>query len=75
MLVTSAFHMPRAVGCFRKAGFDVLADPVDYRWSGDLVPGYDVAGGLADLDLAAHELTGLASYYWLGRTSALWPKP
>ena len=75
VLVTSAFHMPRAVGCFRAAGFDVIADPVDYRWSDSLSPGFDVTGGLTDLDLAAHEFTGLASYRWLGRTSALWPGP
>ncbi|MCP4650716.1 MAG: YdcF family protein [PVC group bacterium] len=31
VLVTSAFHMPRAVGCFKKAGFMVKAYPVDYR--------------------------------------------
>jgi uncharacterized SAM-binding protein YcdF (DUF218 family) len=74
-LVTSAFHMPRAVGCFRVAGFEVVADPVDYRWSGNLEPGFDVTGGLADFDLATHEYFGLVSYRWLGRTSALWPGP
>lgn len=31
LLVTSAFHMPRSVGIFRKAGFDVVPYPVDYR--------------------------------------------
>ena len=30
LLVTSAFHMPRAIGVFEKAGFDVVADPVAY---------------------------------------------
>ncbi len=30
LLVTSAWHMPRAVGCFRRAGFDVLPYPVDF---------------------------------------------
>ncbi len=29
LLVTSAFHMPRSVGVFRKAGFDVIPYPVD----------------------------------------------
>lgn len=74
-LVTSAFHMPRAVGCFRAAGFEVVADPVDYRWSPAPGLSFDVTGGLADFDLAAHEYFGLASYRWLGRTSALWPGP
>jgi uncharacterized SAM-binding protein YcdF (DUF218 family) len=75
VLVTSAFHMPRAMGCFRAAGFSPLADPVDYRWKGSASLGFDPAGGLADLDLAVHEYFGLASYRALGRTDALWPSP
>ena len=74
-LVTSAFHMPRAVGCFRAAGFHVIADPVDYRWQSDNGLGFDVVGGLETLDLAVHEYFGLASYFALGRTDALWPAP
>jgi uncharacterized SAM-binding protein YcdF (DUF218 family) len=74
-LVTSAFHMPRAVGCFRQAGFSVIADPVDYRWQDVSGLGFDVVGGLESLDLAVHEYFGLASYYALGRTDALWPGP
>ncbi len=31
LIVTSAFHMPRAVGCFRAAGLDVDTLPVDWR--------------------------------------------
>ncbi|MFN7709844.1 MAG: YdcF family protein [Holosporales bacterium] len=31
LLVTSAFHMPRAVGLMRKAGFHVVPYPVDYH--------------------------------------------
>src|SRR4029077_15074082 len=34
LLVTSAFHMPRAIGVFRKAGFAVEAYPVDWRTRG-----------------------------------------
>ena len=39
LLVTSAFHMPRSVGLFRKAGFAVEPYPVDWRVGGrgDLV--------------------------------------
>ena len=29
--MTSAFHMPRSVGCFRAAGIEVDVLPVDYR--------------------------------------------
>ena len=31
LLVTSAFHVPRAVGCFRAAGVEADMWPVDYR--------------------------------------------
>ncbi len=75
VLVTSAFHMPRAMGCFRAAGFSPLADPVDYRWTGPVSLGFDVVGGLGDLDLAVHEYFGLASYRLLNRTTSLWPRP
>ena len=75
VLVTSAFHMPRAVGCFRVAGFAPLADPVDYRWLGENGLGFDVSGGLGTFDLAVHEYFGLVGYRWLGRTDALWPSP
>jgi uncharacterized SAM-binding protein YcdF (DUF218 family) len=43
LLVTSAFHMPRAYGCFREVGLDVDTLPVDFRsykspYSGELIP-------------------------------------
>jgi uncharacterized SAM-binding protein YcdF (DUF218 family) len=75
LLVTSAFHMPRAIACFRAADFPVTAFPVDYRFSGVLSFGPGLADGLADLDLAAHELTGLVAYRWLGKTAELFPTP
>jgi uncharacterized SAM-binding protein YcdF (DUF218 family) len=34
LLITSAYHMPRAIGLFRKAGFPVEAYPVDWQTSG-----------------------------------------
>ncbi len=34
LLVTSAFHMPRAIAAFRAAGFAVEAYPVDWRTRG-----------------------------------------
>ena len=33
LLVTSAYHMPRAMGAFRAVGFPVEADPVDFQRS------------------------------------------
>jgi uncharacterized SAM-binding protein YcdF (DUF218 family) len=65
VLVTSASHMPRAIGCFRKAGVSVEAWPVpdagnawtDYLWR------------------ATHEWGGLVVYWLQGRTDALFPAP
>src|SRR5271169_265162 len=36
LLVTSAYHMPRAMGVFRAAGFPVEAYPVDWRTRGSV---------------------------------------
>ena len=75
LLVTSAQHMPRAVGVFRKAGFDVVPWPVDRRAS-TMLAGFDsVADGLRRLDFATKEWIGLVAYWALGRTSALFPAP
>lgn len=77
LLVTSAFHMSRSLGCFRKVGFDVAPWPVDYRTkdAGDLLRPFDSIGkGLRRLDTAAKEWIGLIAYYAADRTSALFPK-
>ena len=78
ILITSAQHMPRAVGCFRRAGFAVEAYPVDWRTggSGDLVSvSLSLAAGLARTDVAAREWIGLMAYWLTGRTSELFPGP
>ncbi len=78
LLVTSAFHMPRAIGTFRKAGFDVEAYPLDWRtrgWIDASVPFDKLHAGLARTDLAVHEWTGLVAYWLTGRTSEFFPGP
>jgi uncharacterized SAM-binding protein YcdF (DUF218 family) len=78
LLITSAMHMPRAIGTFRAVGFDVEAYPVDYQTAGpqDLwVVSGALLGNLAMTDLAAHEWLGLLVYWITGRTSALFPSP
>ncbi len=75
-VVTSAFHMPRAVGVFRAAGFDVTACPVDFRVNLYQVWGYpNAAEALGHFDQAMHELLGLAAYRLTGRSRSLWPAP
>ncbi len=78
VLVTSAFHMPRAIGAFRQAGFAVEAWPVDYRTRGkdDLFRPFDkVSEGLRRTDAAAREWVGLLAYWLAGRSDALFPAP
>ncbi|WP_211101391.1 YdcF family protein [Niveispirillum sp. SYP-B3756] len=77
LLVTSAAHMPRSVGIFRKVGIDVVPYPVSYganrleQWRF----GLNLADNLSLLERAAYEYRGLIVYWLSGRTSALFPAP
>jgi uncharacterized SAM-binding protein YcdF (DUF218 family) len=77
LLVTSAQHMPRAVGCFRRVGFPVEAYPVDWntfpRWRWFFNLGF--SAGVNATDAAVHEWEGLFVYWLTGRTSELFPAP
>ncbi|MBU2532092.1 MAG: YdcF family protein [Alphaproteobacteria bacterium] len=84
LLVTSARHMPRSVGIFRRAGFDrggwrLYPWPVDYRTQGnggdDWMPFQYLHDGLEQVDLAVKEWIGLVAYRISGRTDTLWPAP
>lgn len=76
ILITSAFHMPRAMGVFRTAGWKVTPAPVEYLTTGDerlFVPQFRFLSGLNAFSHAVHEWLGL-SFYWLtGRTDTLIP--
>ncbi len=76
LLITSAFHMPRSMGLFQKAGIEVLPWPTDYRTSGRAGLGLDFTQPLTNTQIATtamREWIGLAYYYLAGRTSALLP--
>jgi uncharacterized SAM-binding protein YcdF (DUF218 family) len=79
LLVTSAYHMPRAMGVFQKAGWSgVTAYPVDYRTRGaeDRSLGFDGASkGLRRFDIAFREWIGLAVYRITGRSTSFFPGP
>jgi uncharacterized SAM-binding protein YcdF (DUF218 family) len=76
ILVTSASHMPRAVGVFRKIGWAVLPWPVGYQ-SRDHLTDHPQSMGrkLEVLDWAVHEWIGMTAYYLQGRTGAWFPGP
>ncbi len=63
VLLTSAVHMPRSVGVFRRAGFDVLTWPV-----ADLPEAPESA-----IRSSLHEWMGLGWYWVRGRGSELLP--
>jgi len=69
VLITSAFHMPRATRSFQRAGWTgVVPYPVDYR-SGQFVDdiGWDLAKNLITLNTAVKEYVGLLAYSLTGR--------
>jgi uncharacterized SAM-binding protein YcdF (DUF218 family) len=79
LLVTSAFHMPRSVGLFRKAGFPVEPYPVDWRVgtsTSDMFSLTPSAGdGFGRTETAVREWIGLLAYWINGKTSAFLPGP
>lgn len=77
LLVTSAFHMPRAVGCFRQSGWPVLPWPVDYQFAGNTESGwgFGFTRRLQRFGDALHEWLGLLAYRTMGRINAVFPGP
>jgi uncharacterized SAM-binding protein YcdF (DUF218 family) len=77
LLVTSARHMARSVGAFRKAGWSVTAWPTDFvtggppQWVNEDLP----FRNLGLLSQSLHEWIGLVVYRLLGRSDSLFPAP
>ena len=69
VLVTSAWHMPRAMEAFARAGWqDVTAWPVDFRSTrGTLRPDWRLDEHLVEADLALKEYLGRIAYYLAGK--------
>ena len=77
LLVTSAAHMPRAVGSFRQAGWSVIPYPVDYKTTGfyEFYLEFDFLGNLAAFNGVFYKWAGLVWYRLQGRSDALFPGP
>lgn len=76
LLITSAYHMPRAIGIFRRIGFAVEAYPVDWRTADEALLPFDVvSSGLRRTDTAVREWIGLVAYRLSGHSTALFPAP
>ena len=77
LLVTSAFHMPRSVGLFRKVGFAVEAYPVDWRASEHGMFSFSPVAveGLELAHVAMREWIGLTAYWLTGKIDTFLPGP
>jgi len=78
LLITSARHMPRAMGAFRKAGWQIQPYPVDYRTSGRgswFRIRWNFYSGMSGLRHGLHEWIGLIVYWALDRSDDIFPGP
>jgi len=77
ILVTSALHMPRAMGVFCQQNWQITPYPVDYLSSRQnlLRLEYGLAQHLSTLEAALREWVGLLAYRVTGKSSALLPQP
>lgn len=68
LLMTSAWHMPRAMASFQKEGWNVRAFPVDFR-AGRVTPWtqYSMNQGARKWKLVLHEGLGLLAYRISGK--------
>ena len=76
ILVTTAFHMPRAIGVFCKQDWSVIPYPVDHQTVPDkaYTPSFDLISHASDLVNATHEWLGLLAYYKSGKIDQLVPQ-
>ncbi|MDA0338766.1 MAG: YdcF family protein [Proteobacteria bacterium] len=77
VLVTSAYHMPRSVGIFRKAGWEIVPYPVDYYTKGEVqflaIP--NVGSTFSAVDFATREWVAMGGYYFKGWSDTFFPGP
>jgi len=69
ILVTSAFHIPRANAVFKKQGWTVIPYPAGFIENGPIEPWQfiDVSGNYWKLNVAAKEILGIIAYKLSGR--------
>lgn len=74
VLVTSAAHMPRAMGAFAAAGWGpVIAYPTDFRTTPGISGLFSMQGGFSAVRNWLHEGVGLGAYWLTGRSDRLLP--
>lgn len=75
LLVASARHMPRSLGCFRKAGWNIFPATTGYLTDGVFSARltFNLGEHLYYANRAVHEYVGLLAYRLMGYTDKLWP--
>jgi len=76
VVITTAYHMPRAIGVFCQQDWKVIPYPVDHQTLPSKLyqPGYSLIWHANNLVLASHEWLGLLYYYSTGKTHQLFPE-
>tara|TARA_Y100001970_G_C14194031_1_gene837060 strand:- start:419 stop:1198 length:780 start_codon:yes stop_codon:yes gene_type:complete len=74
LLITSSFHMTRAINIAEKLGWNFTPYPVDFKVKKKFhsyKPSMHILNNFNAFNLASHEYIGLISYYFLGRTDKI----
>ena len=75
VIITSSFHMTRAINIAEKLKWNLIPYPVDFRTQKNRIefkPSlFNLLSNFNSFDLALHELVGLISYYYLDRTNKI----
>ena len=74
LIITSSFHMRRAMNISKKLEWKFIAYPVDFRTGKELIslkPNFNLLENFNSFNLASHEIVGLISYFILGRSSKI----
>ena len=70
LLLTSAWHMPRAMAAFRAQGWNVTPWPADFRSNANMPwTAYSLTLGARQWQVALHECLGLLAYWASGRAA------
>ena len=72
IIITSAFHMPRAIGVANRLGWKLIPHPVDYKMSKKSFRQFftfNILENIYFFQISSHELFGLLVYRLMDRTS------
>ena len=75
ILITSASHMPRSVGCFRRTGWSVIPYPTHISTLSLIDWRPNLLAGIVYMSKAAYEWVGLLGYWIFDRIDTFFPKP